>query len=163
MTGFELGQMMYADALSAVKLHMLAKLSTDGHLPPGPIVDFQGAFHLSGKTFFMQYPQYALMVVLMNIHELMAGTARKLETNDKTAVAYSEKIFKNPNWKDVIKEILKLPIMAVEQDPKKTVEPGLNQKTLINVSPDFAKIYNININEIAGKLEVLFNLHKNSA
>lgn len=157
MTGFELGQTMYADALSAVKLHLLAKLSNDGHLPSGPIVDFEGAAHLHGKTFFIQYPQYAIMVVLMNIHELMAGTVEKLKTNNKTAVEYSKKIFSNPDWRAVIKEILKLPIMSIQQDPQKTVAPGPNQKKLIDQSSDYAEIYGLDIPEMAKTLQEKFN------
>lgn len=159
MTGLELGQVMYSDALSSIKLHLLAKLSSDRYLPVNSIADFQGAKHLSGKAFFMQYPQYALMVILTNIHELMAGDAKKLNKNKKTALVYSRDIFKNQKWKDVIKEILKLPIFSVEADPEKTVDTGSNQKTLIKKTPNFAKIYGLDLSKIAKELKKIFE-HK---
>ncbi|MDP9249132.1 MAG: hypothetical protein M3M85_01295 [bacterium] len=156
MNGFELGQAMYADALSAVKLHLLARLSSDGYLPAGPIVDFQGSDHISAKTFFMQYPQYALMVVLMNIQELMAGQAKKLSSNEETAVQYSREIFSNPDWGAVIREIFKLPIFSVKSDSAKNVEPSHNQKELLDKSPDFEKIYGIDIPRIKERLKNTF-------
>ncbi len=156
MTGFELGRNIYTDALSAVKLHLLAKLSNDDNLPNGPIIDFQGSGHIFGKTFFMQYPQYALMVVLMNIHELMAGHAKKIGSNDDTVLQYSREIFLNPNWEDVIGEILKLPIFSIEVDPSKTTQVGKNQKELIDQSPDYALMYGIDIATLAQKLKDFF-------
>ncbi len=165
MTGLELGQAIYSDALSCVKLHLLANLSSDGHLPSLPIVDFQGSAHLDGKTFFIQNPQYALMVVLMNIHELMAGEIKEswykfFKKNSKTAVQYSNDIFLNPNWKDIIEEILKLPIKKIEQDPNKTVTPGNNQKELVDDSPDFARIYGLDVTKIAESLKREFENKK---
>ena len=159
MTGFELGQLMYSDAFSCVKLHLLAKLSAEGHIPSGPIVDFQGSDHLSGKTFFMQNPQYALMIILMNINQLMAGQAIKLDSNNETAVQYSKDIFLNPNWKDVVNEILKLPIASIEDSSIKGTSPFLSllQKNLINETPDFAKIYKMNVSEIVEELNNTFN------
>jgi hypothetical protein len=67
-TFFELGQHLFSDALAAIKLHLIAKLMVDGHLPKGPIVDYEGVSHLSSKSFFLKYPQYAMEVVLRTIN-----------------------------------------------------------------------------------------------
>src|SRR3989344_4732371 len=160
MTGLEFGQTIFSDALSSVKLHLLAKLSTGGHIRTGPIVDFQGSGHLSGKSFFIQHTQYALMVVLMNIHELMAGSADRLDSNEDTAVAYAKQLFTDPDWEAVVRTILELPLYEVERDPNKTVEIGPNQRKLINITPDTAQVLKINVEELAAELQDIWKKAK---
>jgi len=52
-TGFELGEQVWADAMSAIKLYLIAKEMADGRLRKGPIVYFVGASHLSPLRFFI--------------------------------------------------------------------------------------------------------------
>ena len=77
-TFLELGQHLFSDALAAIKLLLIAKLMTDGYLPKGPIIDYEGTGHLSSKSFFLKYPQYAMEVALRTINELMAGKVENL-------------------------------------------------------------------------------------
>lgn len=99
-TFLELGQLLFSDALAAIKLHLIAKLMTNGYIKKGPIIDYEGAGHLSSKTFFLKYPQYAMIIVLRTINELMAGKVENLPQ--------IYEVFKNPDWTEVVKEIVKL-------------------------------------------------------
>ena len=72
-TGFELGSVAFADALSVVKTLILANAMHKGELETGIIVDFQGSAHLSYKSYFFNNPQYALEVVLTNVWEVLAS------------------------------------------------------------------------------------------
>ena len=53
-TYLELGQHLFTDALSAIKLHLIAKLMSDKHIEKGPVIDYEGALHLSSKSFFLK-------------------------------------------------------------------------------------------------------------
>lgn len=135
-TFFELGQCLFTDALATIKHHLIAKLMVDGHLEKGPIVDYQGFNHTSSKTFFLKYPQYAMEVVLRTIHHLFEGKIKE--------VPEIYKVFKNPNKKEIIREITKLVFKKPEGALEKSVEINPNQRELIDVPIDFLKIYNIN-------------------
>jgi hypothetical protein len=149
-TFLEMGQYMFTDALAAIKLHLIAKLMAGGHLPKGPIVDYEGAMHLSTKSFFLRYPGYAAEVVLRTINELMAGRAEEkrwlLRFFKKGNIQEIYKIFENPDWPEVVKEIVRLPFKKAEDDPtnSKPVNPGPNQRKLIDYPVNFLEIYNIN-------------------
>ena len=132
-TFLELGQHLFSDALAAIKLLLIAKLMTDGYLPKGPIIDYEGAGHLSNKSFFLKYPQYAMEVVLRTINELMAGKVESLHE--------IYEVFRNPNWPEVIKEITRLVFKKPEPDPSKPVEIGPNQRRLLDYPIDFLAIY----------------------
>jgi len=105
-TGLEFGQLHFTDALAATKLHLIARLMSDGHIPNGPIIDYQGIGHLSNRSYYLQFPQYAMQVVLRSIHELMAGSVNELTD------IYC--LFDNPDWAKITKEILKLPFKKIE-------------------------------------------------
>jgi hypothetical protein len=135
-TFLELGQHLFSDALAAIKLHLIAKLMADGHIEKGPIIDYEGTGHLSSKSFFLKYPQYAMEVVLRTINELMAGKVEKLPE--------IYEVFRNPNWPEIIKEIARLVFRKPEPDASKPVEIGPNQRRLLDIPIDFLKIYNIN-------------------
>ena len=130
-TFMELGQFLFSDALSAVKLHLIAKLMADGHIPKGPIIDYEGAKHLSSKSFFLRYPEYAVEVVLRSINELMAGRVKR-EGNIREIY----KVFKNPDWREALKEITRLVFKKAEGEK------------LIDVPVDFLSLYNINPEEV---------------
>lgn len=135
-TYLELGQYLFSDALSAIKLHLIAKLMTDGYIEKGPIIDYPGVSHLLSKTFFLKYPQYAMEVVLRCVNELMAGKVENLPE--------IYKVFENPNWPEIIKEISRLVFKKPEDAPEKPVEIGPNQRKLLDFPIDFLKIYQIN-------------------
>jgi hypothetical protein len=149
-TFLELGQKLFSDALAAIKLHLIGKLMVDGYIEKGPIIDYEGLSHLSSKSFFLQYPQYAMEVVLRTINELMAGRVEKLEG--------IYKVFENPDWSEIIKEITRLVFKKVEGNELK------------NVEIDFLKTYNLDpqkimpsdkeIQEIIKKLEKAKELRK---
>lgn len=71
MTGLEYGELYYSDAMSAIKLHLIAKEMREGRMKPGVIVDFEGAAHLESKYFFLRNPLYAMMVALKNPHLIL--------------------------------------------------------------------------------------------
>ncbi len=160
-TFLELGHKLFSDALAAIKLHLIARLMTDGHILRGPIVDYEGTFHLSSKSFFLRYPQYALVIVLRTINELMAG-----RTEEKGNLDEIYTVFKDPNWTEVVKEIAKLIFRKMEDSPLKTTSLGPDQKKLLDYPVDFLKIYGINasqvmptdeeIQKIRGKLSASF-------
>lgn len=137
-TFLELGQQLFGDALSAVKLHLIGKLMQDGHIEKGPIIDYEGADHLSSKSFFLQEPQYAMEVVLRTVNELMAGRVKE-EGN----IPEIYKVFENPDWSEIVKEIAKLAFKEVENDPSKSTAIGPNQRKLIEKPVDYLKIYHI--------------------
>jgi len=139
-TFLELGQTFFSDALAAIKHLLIAKLMVDGYLEKGPIIDYEGANHLSSKTFFLKYPQYAMEVVLRTINELMAGKVENLPQ--------IYEVFCSPNWEEIIKEIVKLVFKKPEKDESKPVEIGPNQRKLLDYPVDFLKIYNLDPKKI---------------
>jgi hypothetical protein len=158
-TFLELGQHLFSDALGAIKLLLIAKLMADGYLPKGPIIDYEGAGHLSSKSFFLKYPQYAIEVVLRTINELMAGKVGDLPE--------IYEVFRNPNWSEIVKEITRLVFKTPEPDPSKPVEIGPNQRRLLDYQIDFLATYNLDPNaimptdeEIKGVIERLKLLHE---
>jgi len=157
-TFLEFGQHLFGDALAAIKLLLIAKLMTDGYLPKGPIIDYEGALHLSNKSFFLKYPQYAIEVVLRTINELMAGKVKNLPQ--------IYEVFRNPNWQEIIKEITRLVFKKPENDPSKSVETGPNQRQLLDYPIDFLATYNLDpktimptdkeIKKVIEKLKLLY-------
>jgi hypothetical protein len=135
-TFLELGQHLFSDALAAIKLHLIAKLMADGYLEKGPIIDYEGSGHLSSKSFFLKYPQYAMEVVLRAVNELMAGRVENLPQ--------IYEVFRNPNWPEIIKEITRLVFKKPEEDPSKPVEVGPNQRRLLDYPVDYLAIYHLN-------------------
>jgi len=135
-TFLELGQMLFTDALAAIKLLLIAKLMSDGYLEKGPIIDYEGARHLSSKSFFLKYPHYAMIVVLRTINELMAGRVSNLPA--------IYEVFRNPNWAEIVKEIARLVFKKPEKDESKPVRIGPNQRRLLDYQVDFLNIYGLN-------------------
>lgn len=150
-TFLELGQHLFTDALAAIKLHLIAKLMTDGKIPKGPIIDYEGSEHLSSKSFFLRYPGYAMEVVLRTINELLAGKDPKgkerwgffarIFKGEKLRKMYET--FENPDWPEIVREIVRLEFKQVENDPSKTVAVGPNQRQLLDYPIDVLKLYNI--------------------
>lgn len=141
-TFLELGQCLFTDALAAIKLHLIAKLMADRYdiLKKGPIIDYEGLAHLSNKSFFLRQPGYAMEVVLRTINELMASRVKE------TPEIY--KIFENPDWSEIVKEIARLVFKEAEDNPLKPAAIGKNQRKLIDKPIDFLKIYGINPQEV---------------
>ena len=137
-TSLELGQMIFSDALAAIKLHMTAKLMADGHIPKGPIVDFEGADHIPSKSFFIRNPEYAVEIALRTINELMVG---KVKEKGKIEEIYD--VFDNPNWTEVVKEIAKLYFAKVDTTQGKYAQTGEDQYPINDIHIDFLKTYNI--------------------
>ena len=146
-TFLELGQRLFSDALAAIKLHLIARLMADGHLPKGPIIDYCGANHLPSKSFFLRYPGYAMEVVLRTVNELMAGRAEEkgflLKWFNKGDINKIYQTFENPDWKEIIKEITRLEFKKVEDDVSKPTAPGSNQRKLLEHPVDFLQLYKI--------------------
>lgn len=137
-TGNELGQSIFTDALAAIKLHLLGKMMNDGRISKGPIVDYEGAHHVPSKSFFLQYPEYAMEIVLRTIPELLAGTAEKLKTNDESVELHAKKVFEHTDWEQVIREVFRIPFKKID-DPKPGrdgVEIGPNQRPMMEVYSD---------------------------
>lgn len=98
--GRGIGQLLFSDALSAIKLHLIAKLMADGKIERGPILDFPGATHTFFKTFCVRYPEYAMEVVLRTLPELMAFRA--------TGSSDLSKELESPDWPEVVRQIARL-------------------------------------------------------
>jgi hypothetical protein len=88
----ELEQKLFADSLIAIKLYLIAKLMNDGYLEKGPIVVYMGPAHVPTIEFFLRCPQYAMVVVLRTINELMASRVKK-EGN----ISEIYELFRKPN------------------------------------------------------------------
>ncbi len=86
---------MFSDALDSIKLHLIAKLITDGFLEKGPIIDYKGLAHLSSKTFFLKNPQYAMEVVLRSVNFLTEKRFKKVSENYE--------IFEKPNKEKILR------------------------------------------------------------
>lgn len=134
-TFLELGQKLFSDALAAIKLQLIGKLMAEGYLAKGPIIDYGGEGHLSSKSFFLRYPQYAMEVVLRTINELMASKVKNLPE------IYN--VFENPDWSEILKEITKLSFKEIKDVTTKSIGPTLKQRKIIDKPVDFLKIYNI--------------------
>ncbi len=137
-TGNELGE-IFVDALSALKMHIMAVKMNEGIIQKGIIVDFEGSYHLPLKSFFIKNPQYATEVVLRSIHMLMSeyGNAEPLTWKERQAGKNrSENLqevyrkLKSPDWERILYEIGRIPMAKVENNPEKTVHLGSNQKTI---------------------------------
>ncbi|NTW14416.1 MAG: hypothetical protein HGA31_05315, partial [Candidatus Moranbacteria bacterium] len=102
-TGYELGQLIFSDAVSAIRLHLIAKLMADGKLRKGPIVDFQGSDHLSGKQFFLRYPEYAMEVALRTLPEILVSDAKGFSRKGKLRSV--SKLLSDPDWEGIAADI----------------------------------------------------------
>jgi len=137
-TGMEMGQLIFSDALAAIKLHKLAQAMNEGRIKKGTIVDFEGSDHLSSKSFFLKYPQYAAEIVLRTLNELMTHRAgdrltQEEEQTGKNRPENLEKLYSelsNPDFSSAFAKIGEIPIFDIENDPNKTVEIGPNQNKL---------------------------------
>ena len=125
-TGLELGEHLFADAVSAIRLHMMARLQAEGKIPMGPILDIEGSNHLPAKNFFIRYPIYAMMVILRNPHFALVHTLK-----DNEGVEDVIKFFQNPDLTEILHKLGDLPFHRVEEAPGKSVEPGPNQRLLV--------------------------------
>ena len=156
LTGNELGILIYSDAISAVKLHLLGRMMNDGVLPKGPIVDYEGLLHLSIKSFFIQNPEYAMEIVLRTLPNLLSGISDSAFFNYLTTMEFSEKVFDRTDWAQVIREIFRIPLKKVA-DPKPCadgVEIGKNQRPMIEAHPDEYVLENILASQKPGKREL---------
>ncbi len=128
-TGFELGTFSFSDALSVIKILLMNKAINDSGADPVLIAEFQGAKHLSNKSFFFDNPQYAMEVVLTNIHEIIPhlpniqnreDILEKLQNMDTEA------------WKLVFVFIGLIPRTKVAEstDKRNKVEPGEKQRQM---------------------------------
>jgi len=131
-TLFELGQHLFSDALATIKLHLIARLMAEGKIKKGPIIDYEGAGHLSSKTFFLKHPEYAMEVVLRMINELMAGRV------EEGQIEQIYDVFRKPNWQEAVKEIAKLVFK----------KPSSNGKELLDEKIDFLETFNLDSQEI---------------
>ncbi|HWQ60610.1 MAG TPA: hypothetical protein VN420_05715 [Candidatus Fimivivens sp.] len=102
-TGYELGQLIFSDAVSAIRLHLIAKLMSDGKIRKGPIVDFQGSDHLSGKQFFLRYPEYAMEVALRSLPEILASDATGFFRKGK--INSVSEALADPDWESIAGKI----------------------------------------------------------
>lgn len=104
-TGLELGSFLFSDALVSIRMHILARLMADGKIPKGPILEFQGADHLSAKQFFMRYPELAMEVVLRSLPEMLASDASDILGRIKKKVGKIEKGMEDPEWERIVRRI----------------------------------------------------------
>jgi hypothetical protein len=155
-TGNELGGTIYSDALAAVKLHLIGRMMNDGAIPKGAIVDYEGHLHQSSKSFFLQNPEYAMEIVLRTLPNLLAGSAEKSFFNYLTAKNFAEKIFDNPDWERVIREIFRIPFkkVAAPRPGADSVEIGENQRPMTEAFPDDYVLKKILASQKEGKREV---------
>lgn len=113
----------------------------DGYIKKGPIIDYEGSNHLSTKTFFLKHPLYAMMVVLRTINELMAGKVENLPQ--------IYEVFQNPNWSEIVKEIVKLVFYKPEFGELITIEPNileiynLDSKKIIPSDEEIQEVQNL--------------------
>lgn len=77
-------------------------------------------------------------VVLRTANELMAGKVK-----EKGNIPEIYKVFENPDWSEIVKEIARLVFKEVEDEPSKPTAVGHNQRKLIDKPINFLKIYNI--------------------
>lgn len=132
-TGLEFGSQLFSDALSSIRLHVLAKLMADGKIPKGPILDFQGTAHLSGKQFFMRYPEYAMEVVLRSVPEILSTDVSDIFGRKSKKIQKIEKRMKDPDWERIVRKLGTISFM----NSRFLVEPHVYKC-------DFFKEYGIN-------------------
>ncbi|NTW89306.1 MAG: hypothetical protein HGB37_00095 [Candidatus Moranbacteria bacterium] len=106
--GLEFSRILFSDALSAVKLHLIGRLMADGKISTGPILDFEGSAHLSNKSFFLRYPEYAMEVVLRTFPELISY--------HKFAEILAWDL-EHPDWPEVVRHIAKLAFARTTDNP----------------------------------------------
>lgn len=138
-SGLEFGQMMFGDALSAIKLHLIARLMADGKITSGPILDIQGSGHLSNKSFFIRYPEYAMEVVLRTLPELLSFHGLpEMIVND----------LERPDWPEIVRQVAKLAFARTTDDPN-NIEPffcdyldeyGIDPKEVIPSDDEIGRI-----------------------
>ncbi len=141
-TFFELGRLFFADALTAIRLHLIARLMNVGAIKKGLIVDYEGAGHLYSKTFFLNYPLYAMEVVLRMIHYLKEGEIKK--------IPQVYEIFRNIDNETIIREITKLALRT----------PSLDRSKLEKVEIDVLKILGIDPTKVVPSDEEIKRMRK---
>lgn len=137
-TGNELGQKMFADALAALKLHIMAQSMNEGKIEKGIIVDFEGANHSAMKSFYLKYPQYAAEIVLRTVYELMVGyvdselSEKEYRSGKNNAENLNQvlELLRSPDWNKIVHGIGRIAMNRIEDNPNKTEELGQNQKAI---------------------------------
>lgn len=125
MTGLEFGERNFRDAMSAIKLHLIANEMREGRIEKGVIVDFEGANHLQAKFFFLRNPLYAMMTVLKNPHFVLIEQLAKKDDISSLYPTFSpdQKMFK-----DMFEKIYRLELARPEKEPGRTeIHPGPQQ------------------------------------
>jgi hypothetical protein len=129
MTGLEYGQLNFKDAMSAIKLHLIANEMYEGRIEKGIIVDFEGSDHLQAKYIFLKNPFYALMTVLKSPQFILIEQLAKKDDVSSIYPAFSpdEEMFK-----DMLRQIHRLELARPEKVGGRTgVQPGLNQMPMV--------------------------------
>jgi hypothetical protein len=128
-TGFELGQMAFSDALSVIKMLIMNKAMNDGRIERGTTVDFQGSSHLSYKSYFFDNPQYAMEVVLTNIHEALASIPGVENLDDMLKKLQYMDV---ATWREVLTFIGTFPFARVSNPGwiRNSVEVGWHQRPI---------------------------------
>ncbi len=145
-TFLENGQLMFADALAAIKWMLIGKLMADGYIEKGPMIDYEGIAHTNTKLFFLKHPQYAMEVVLRTIYELMAETIK--EKNNYPEIY---KMLDKPNWTKIFEQIVKLVFKKGEMR---------TDSKLIDVPIDFLKVYKIDSSRVIPSDEKIKDIRK---
>ncbi len=136
-TGFELGQAVFSDALSVIKILLLNNAIQERKMEPGVIVDFQGAGHQSYKSYFFEHPEMALRVVLTNLNEILASHPDIHSTDD---ILDKMQNIDKKTWRWVLEFIGTLFLAEIAKPTKfrKYTEPtlfGLRQRPIHELSP----------------------------
>jgi len=160
-TGFELGQFAFTDALSVIKMLILGRAMHKGEIEPGILVDFQGAKHLSYKSYFFDNPQYAMTVVLTNIWEILAS-----HPNIRNREHILEQLgnLNENTWKWVLDFIVKVPLtsVALSKRWKKNTDPSpiLRQQRLISDPKPYSPFTNFSTQQRATHDDIIRQLTK---
>jgi hypothetical protein len=132
MTGLELGLNNCRDAMSALKLHLIANEMREGRMEKGIIVDFEGAGHFESIYSFLKNPLYALMTVLKNPQFVLMEQLTKKDDVPNT----------NPNRASSPSLNNKIDFFrSLMQDPKKHPKESSNPLTQLTKEGDVKNIY----------------------
>lgn len=138
--GLEMGQVVFSDALSVIKILLMNKMMNEGKIDKGILVDFQGSHHLYYKSFFFEHPEYAFEIALRMLSEVMAGeidmeektlTKDNPQKNEQAMINLLNNLTEK-SWKRFIELIGTIPKIKVNKPGiiRRSIEPGLRQRKM---------------------------------
>lgn len=112
LTSLEYGEKNFSDAMSAIKLHLIANEMRENRIEKGIIVDFKGSAHTESTYSFLTDPLRAMETIIRSPH---LALIEKLAKKDDVSSIYPAFSPNQEMFKEMLKQIWKLELAYPEK------------------------------------------------